>query len=149
MSEIVAAMIAAIQVAHTGVDLSDTDAVKYGEFVEPPVRPFVAIVPPDGESEPEACESWHLHTIEFPIRMWARTGTDAPDDTAAAATTMLDAVMAALAVARRTSGNKLRNAALLTFKSYTLKAPAGDSSVAPYAEMVVEIKFRRSAGVGA
>ena len=147
LSEIVAALIVAIQVAHATVDLSDTDAVKYGEYNTPPVRPFVALLPPSGESEPEATETWHRHKIRFTLRLWATTTDGSAGDYAERATAMLDEVMAAIAVARRTSGNKLRNAAMLAFPEYRVVADDADDA-SPYAEIVVEIEFRRSAGVG-
>lgn len=147
LSEIVAAIIAAVQVAHATVDLSDTDAVKYGEYNEPPVRPFVALLPPTGESEPEAVETWHRHKIKFTLRLWSTTADDLPSDRAERATAMLDEVMGAIALARRTSGNKLRNAALLSFPDYQVVATDADDA-SPYGEIVVEIEFRRSAGVG-
>lgn len=147
LSEVITAIVAALQQAHATFDLSGTDAVKFGDFVTPPVLPFASVGVPEGESTPEAAENWHRHTAQVEVRLFATYTVGDANDRARRALTMLDECMAAIATARRTSGNTLRRLARLEFPEYAVIAPATDADVAR-ATFTVSFEFRRSAGVG-
>jgi hypothetical protein len=153
LTEVTAALLAAIAADLGTFDLSATDAVQEGWYALPPASaPFACVyLPSDAvESIPVARERWFNVTAVYTVTAWAPFTAETSGNRQQRASLLADEIKTAIETARRTAGNNLVKLTQMSVGAVDIQAGAESMEPGfPTATFKIAVKFRRSAGVGA